>query len=110
MTCGNPGPVQRFTLTGKPDDERAASQFHLGFYPADSTPHDGLAPSHIKGRWAGADEVQLAVSFYLRKGKSAISSSDDADTGRDTPVTLKRGTEADFTALCGTLGGAAGRG
>jgi hypothetical protein len=110
MTCGNPGPVQRFKTWGKPDEESTASRFHLAIVPADSLPADGLAPSGLKGRWRGGDEMQVDVSFYLRKGKSAISGSDDPDTGRDTPVTLKRGSEADFNSLCSSLRGAPGRG
>ena len=68
--------------------------------PADSVPADGLSPSHLKGTWGGGDSVDLSVSLYLRKGKSAISSTADPDTGPDTHVTLKRGTEAEFNALC----------
>jgi len=54
----------------------------------------------MKGQWGGKDSITLDVSLHLRRGKSAISSSDDPDTGRDTRVTLNRGTEAEFTALC----------
>jgi hypothetical protein len=110
FVCGNSGRVQHFTLWGAPDDTKAASQFHLSLSPSDSVPPDGLAPSHIKGRWSGGDSVDLMTSLYLRRGKSAISSSDDPDTGRDTPATLKRGTEAEFDSLCNGARGAAGRG
>lgn len=100
LVCSAPGRIQRFTAHGTPDDTKAASRFHLAMSPADSVPPDGLAPSHIQGRWSGGDAVDLAVSLYLRRGKSAISSTDDPDTGRDQQTTLKRGTEAQFNSLC----------
>jgi hypothetical protein len=57
----------------------------------------------MQGRWQGKASIDLLVSFHLRKNRSAISATDDPDTGRDTPVTLNRGTEADFNSLCGRL-------
>ena len=44
--------------------------------------------------------VDLMVSLYLRKGKSAISSTADPDTGPDQAVTLERGTDGEFNSLC----------
>lgn len=102
LVCAAPGRVQHFTAWGEPDDG-AASRFHLSLSPADSVPPDGLAPSHIRGRWDGRDSLALATSFYLRRGKSAISSSDDPDTKGDTPVTMTRGTEPAFDSLCRRL-------
>jgi len=46
------------------------------------------------------DTIDLSVSLYMRKGKSAISSTGDPDTGPDQHVTLRRGTEAQFNSLC----------
>jgi len=84
-----------------PEGPTDGSRFRLSMHPlVDSLAADGLAPSHMKGQWSGKDSITLDVSLYLRRGKSAISSSDDPDTGRDTRVTLNRGTEAEFTALC----------
>ena len=100
LLCSGGGPVRHFTVSGKPDDTKAASRFHLSMVPADSVPPDGLAPSHIQGKWSGGDAVDLSVSLYLRRGRSAISGSNDPDTGPDTPATLKRGTEAEFNSLC----------
>jgi len=54
----------------------------------------------MKGRWGGGDTIDLSVSLYMRKGKSAISSTGDPDTGPDQHVTLRRGTEAQFNSLC----------
>jgi hypothetical protein len=100
LVCRAPGRVGRFTLRGRPDDESSASRFHLGAAPADSVPSDGLSPSNIKGQWAGGDSMNLSVSLYLRRGKSAISSTSDPDTGRPTSATLRRGAESDFNSLC----------
>ena len=102
LVCGSPGRVAHFDINGKPDDG-TASRFRLALSTTDSIPVDGLAPSHLRGQWNGGDALALEASLYLRRGKGAITSSDDPDTGRDTPVTMKRGTEADFTALCRRL-------
>jgi hypothetical protein len=103
LVCSKPGRIQRFTAWGEPEDTKAASRFRLALSPADSVPPDGLSPSHIRGRSSGGDSIELAISLYMRKGKSAISGSDDPDTGPDTPATLKRGTEAEFNAVCSGL-------
>ena len=100
LVCTIPGGIRRFEADGKPYDTDAASRFHLAMSPADSVPPDGLSPSHIQARWSGGDAVDLAVSLYMRKGKGAITSTADPDTGHDQQVTLKRGTEAQFTSLC----------
>jgi hypothetical protein len=100
MVCTIPGGIRRFDADGKPYDTKAASRFHLAMSPSDSVPPDGLSPSHIQGRWGGGDSVDLAVSLYMRKGKGAVTSSADPDTGPDQRVTLKRGTEAQFNSLC----------
>ena len=103
LTCKGPGRPNEYELDGDPEDNRA-SRFRLSMHPrVDSLVTDGLAPSHIKGRWGGSDSIDLEVSLHLRRGKAAISNSADPDTGRDTPVTLRRGTEAQFTALCSRL-------
>ena len=104
LTCTGAGAPQEYVLDGDPEDYRNASRFRLSMHPkVDSLTADGLAPSHMVGRWGGKDAIDLEVSLHLRKGTSAISSSDDPDTGRDQRVTLNRGTEADFTATCGRL-------
>ena len=99
LVCTIPGRIRRFEADGKPYDTDAASRFHLAMSPADSVPPDGLSPSHIQARWSGGDAVDLAVSLYMRKGKGAITSTADPDTGHDQQVTLKRGTEAQFNSL-----------
>ena len=104
LVCDGPGRVRHLAAWGRPNDNQA-SRFHLGTSPTDSgPPPEGLAPSHIYGKWDGAESLALEVSLYLRRGKSAISKSDDPDTGlRRTPLTLRRGTDAAFTALCSQL-------
>ena len=100
MVCGAPGRVAHFKVDGKPEDTKRASRFQLSMSVADSVPVDGLAPSHVLGQWEGRDDIALSISLYLRRGKSAITNSADPDTGPDQRATLKRGTEAEFTALC----------
>ena len=103
LVCDGPGRVRHLEASGRPNDNRA-SRFHLATSPTDSAPPEGLAPSHIDGNWNGADSLALEASLYLMRGKSAITKSDDPDTGlRKTPLTLRRGTEAAFTALCDRL-------
>ena len=102
LTCTGPGRRNEYEMDGKPEDFKNGSRFRLSMHPkADSLVSDGLAPSHMLGRWAGKDAIDLEVSLHLRRGTSAISSSDDPDTGRDQRVTLTRGTEGDFTRACG---------
>lgn len=105
LTCFGPGRPNEYELDGSPDgDNRNASRFRLSMHPKNDTLiTDGLAPSHMQGRWGGKDSIDLLVSLHVREGKSAITSSDDPDTGRDQRVTLNRGTEADFAALCRRL-------
>ena len=106
--CDGPGRVRHLEASGEPNDSRA-SRFHLGTSPTDSAPPEGLAPSHLYGRWDGSDSLALEASLYLMRGKSAITKSDDPDTGlRNTPLTLKRGTAAEFDSLCGRLANASG--
>lgn len=104
LTCTGPGKPNEFELDGDPEAD-GASRFRLSMHPrVDSLNVDGLAPSHMKGMWGGADAINLEISLHLRRGKSSISNSADPDTGRDTPATLNRGTETQFTTLCNTLG------
>lgn len=103
LVCDGPGRVRRLEASGEPNDNHA-SRFHLGTSPIDSAPPEGLAPSHLYGRWDGADSLALEASLYLRRGESAITKSDDPDTGlQNTPLTLRRGTEAEFDSLCSRL-------
>jgi hypothetical protein len=104
LVCDGPGRVRRLEASGEPNDGRA-SRFYLSTSPTDSgPPPEGLAPSHLYGRFDGSDTLALEASLYLRRGKSAITKSDDPDTGlKNNPLTLRRGTEATFTALCGRL-------
>ena len=103
LVCDGPGRVRHLEASGEPNDSRA-SRFHLATSPMDSLPSpEGLSPSHIYGRFDGSDLLALEASLYLRRGTSSITGSDDPDTGRNTGLTLRRGTEATFTSLCGRL-------
>jgi hypothetical protein len=103
LVCDAPGRVRHLEASGEPNDNRA-SRLHFATSSADSMPPEGLVPSHLYGHWDGADSLALEASLYLRRGRSAISKSDDPDTGlRKTPLTLRRGTEATFNSLCNQL-------
>jgi hypothetical protein len=104
LVCDGPGRVRRLEASGEPNDNRA-SRFQLATSPTDSgPPPEGLAPSHLYGRYDGSDSLAFEASLYLRRGESAITRSDDPDTGlKNTPLTLRRGTEATFNSLCGRL-------
>ena len=103
LTCTSAGEPNEFVLDGKPEND-GASRFHLSMHPrVDSLNADGLAPSHMKGRWGGGDSIDLEISLHLHRGKSSISNSADPDTGRDQTATLGRGTEARFSSICRSL-------
>ena len=100
LVCDGPGRVRYLDASGEPNDKRA-SQFHLGTSPMDSMPSsDGLAPSHLYGRFDGSNSLKLEASLYLRRGDAAITGSADPDTGPRTSLTLHRGSEAEFKTLC----------
>ena len=100
--CGGPKGEQRFTLTGNnvTDD---ASRFRLGFYPADSVPRDGLAPSHLRGEWDLRDSLRIEADLHVRQGAAAITNSADPETGRPQPGALHRGQPNEYSALCERL-------
>lgn len=98
--CTATGHVQRFTANGDTQDDRAAAHFYLSLYPADIPPADGLAPSHLRGRWAGGDSIALEADVHLRTGTAASSSTGDPDTGQTAAASLHRAGEAKFAALC----------
>ena len=100
--CGGPNGEQRFTVTGYPVDDDA-SRFALGFYPADSVPPDGLAPSHMRGTWNHQDSLRVEVDLHMRRGKSAITSTDDPETGLPQPGALHRASANEYPALCRRL-------
>jgi hypothetical protein len=96
--CGGEA-EQRFTLRGNNETDDA-SRFYLALAVADSTPPNGFAPSHMRGRWDGRDSLALEADVYLRRGQSAISATDDPHTGKPAIVEMRRADEAEFRALC----------
>jgi hypothetical protein len=100
--CGGPKGEQRFTLHGNnvTDD---ASRFRLSFYPADSVPPSGLAPSHLRGAWDGRDSLRIEADLYLRQGASAITNSADPETGQPQPGALRRAEPNEYPSLCARL-------
>jgi hypothetical protein len=100
--CDERGLVRSYNLWGTVADRRG-SALRMGLTAEPDPPPDGLSMSHLRGTWDGADALAMQASLHLRRGPSAITSSDDPDTGRDHPLALRRGTEADWRALCRTL-------
>jgi hypothetical protein len=100
--CGGPNGEQRFTFHGNnvTDD---ASRFRLGFYPADSVPPDGLAPSHLRGAWNGRDSLRVEADLHVRQGAAAITNSADPETGRPQPGALHRANPNEYPRLCRNL-------
>jgi hypothetical protein len=98
ITCDAHGKVLRYRLSGSPRD-RHGRDLHLGAVPEQQPPPDGLELDTLVGRWDGGDTLQLAADFFWRRGKSAISSTDDPAT-QPVPVTLSRGTGVADAASC----------
>jgi hypothetical protein len=98
-SCDERGTVREYTVDGAPAD-RDATQFSIHAKPVEQPPSDGLTFSWIKGRWDGADRLELAPSFFWRKGTGAISGPDYPDTQGETSLPMRRGAEADFRAAC----------
>jgi hypothetical protein len=99
--CG--GPVtQHFTLHGNNTDDDA-SHFRLSFAVADSTPPDGLAPSHLRGTWNHKDSLKIEAELYERRGPGAVTNSADPVTGQPQLGALHRASESEFRALCAAM-------
>jgi hypothetical protein len=99
--CGGPR-EQRFTLHGNnlTDD---ATRFRLSFYPMDSVPPDGLAPSHLRGLWNQRDSLRIEADLHLRRGKAAITDSADPETGPPQPGALHRAGATEYATQCARL-------
>jgi hypothetical protein len=90
---------QHFALSGSSAADGAA-RFRLSFSPSDSTPPNGLSPSFLRGAWDGRDSILFEADLYMREGVSAITGSDDPDTGRPATGAMRRGDTDAFRALC----------
>jgi hypothetical protein len=97
--CGGPNGEQRFTFHGN-DVTDDASRFRLGFYPADSVPPDGLAPSHLRGAWDGRDSLRIEADLYMRRGAAASTISNDPDLGAPQLGALHRAEPREYAKLC----------
>ena len=102
--CGGPKGEQRFTVNGHAVDDDG-SRFRLSFYPADSVPPDGLAPSHLRGMWNHRDSLRIEADLHVRQGKSVITNSADPETGQPQQGALHRGSANEYPALCRGLRG-----
>ena len=100
--CDERGLVRAYHLYGTVLNRRG-SELRMGLTPAQDPPPDGLSLSHLHGTWDGADALAMEATLHLRRGPSAISSSDDPDTGHDHPLALRRDDEEAWRALCARL-------
>ena len=108
LMCDGRGVERLYQVSGQNEDKQARRVL-FSLSPPDTTPElprpDGLEINTLRGTWNRADSLVLQASLHLRRGESAISSSDDPDTGPDTPLPMKRGTEAEYRRLCAGIGG-----
>jgi hypothetical protein len=88
VTCDAAGKVLRYMVSGSPKD-RAGHSLLLGVKPRPDPPPDGLEFSAVKGTWDGADTMTLQAGFFWRRGRAAISSTDDPAT-QPVPLQLLR--------------------
>ena len=102
LSCDEHGTVREYTVDGTPED-RDAARFSIHAKPVEEPPSEGLTFSWIKGRWDGADRLELAPSFFWRKGPGAISGPDYPDTEGEASLSMRRGGEAEFRAACAAV-------
>jgi hypothetical protein len=87
-TCNAVGQVRRYRVSGSPKGRRATS-IVIGASPMEDPPPDGLELSVLEGRWVRPDALELTADFHWRRGRSAISSTDDPAT-QPVPVQMRR--------------------
>ena len=97
--CDEQGAVREYVIDGTAED-RAAARFAIHARPVEETQPDGLTFSWLHGRWDGADRLDLATSFFWRKGTSAITGFSYPDTETQPTASMKRGGDAAFRASC----------
>jgi hypothetical protein len=100
--CGADGQLRSYTIEGEPEDREAS---RLVFYstPAETPPPDGLTSNWYNGTWDGADRLQFSVSLHWEQDGAAISGPDYPDTEADATLTMTRGDERSFQAICAQL-------
>ncbi len=100
VLCGGGTRNQVYSIYGNSED-RTGRLTQLSLTPVDSIPPDGIAPSHLRVRWGGGDLLDVEADVHLRRGKSAITSTDDPDTGRPARMTLRRLDSGNVEQGCG---------
>ena len=98
VTCDAQGRVRRYRISGSPRD-RQGRDLHLGAIPDVDPPPDGLELDTLIGRWDGGDTLSLAADFHWRRGRSAISSTNDPAT-QPVPATFSRQTGGSRASPC----------
>jgi hypothetical protein len=100
--CSADGQVRAYTIEGEPED-REASRLYFYSTPAETPPPEGLTSNWYNGTWDGADQLAFTVSLHWEQDGAAISGADYPDTETDATLTLTRGDERAFQALCARL-------
>lgn len=100
-TCDERGTVLRYRISGSPKD-RQGRQLHLGAIPVPQPPPDGLELDTLIGTWDGGNVLELQADFFLRRGQSAISSTDDP-ANQSVPLRMQRGQVTELDTLCAAL-------
>jgi hypothetical protein len=101
LTCDATGQVRRYRLSGSPRDRRGR-ELHLGFVPEPDPPPDGLELDIVTGGWDGADALMLQADFFWRRGRSAISSTDDPAT-QPVPLAMERRGKTTVSPRCAAI-------
>jgi hypothetical protein len=100
--CDPQGQVRSYTVDGKPAD-RQATQINFFAGPSERPVPNGLTLSWVQGTWDGANQLDLRAQLHWEKDGAAISGDSYPDTQSEAVLTLTRGGEAEFQAVCDRL-------
>jgi hypothetical protein len=100
--CDERGQVRAYTLEGEPEN-RQATRLSLYASPSETPTPEGLTFSWILGTWDRANQLDLTVQFYWEKDGASISGGGYPETLADSALTMTRGGDAEFQAICAGL-------
>jgi hypothetical protein len=100
--CSEDGQVRSYTIEGNPED-RQASRLHFYSTPVEKPAPEGLTSNWFNGRWDGANKLDFTVSFHWEKNGAAISGGEYPDTQANATLTMTRGDERRFQAICAQM-------
>ena len=100
--CSEDGQVRSYTIEGNPED-RQASRLHFYSTPVEKPAPEGLTSNWFNGTWDGANKLDFTVSFHWEKNGAAISGGEYPDTQANATLTMTRGDERKFQAICAQM-------